>query len=250
MGPLVDFEMKGNGMEITETARCGSILRLRLPSIAKALRSALTRLRGPLAALAVCALIASVSHAQGGSGLTGALQTLQSKKGGLPPGWTARIGKTKQGTMGEADPTTKTITLDPDAIKAVSPSLGSHGSNLSSVLYVVLLHEWYHAKEVAGGTGTGGSGQGGGAGGGAPGSSPPPYNDLTSPCGELRLIPGVAIEQCQLICELRLAGIGVSLDCALYNDLRRKHNRKASSLWATHCPGTYPGDIPPCECCL
>jgi hypothetical protein len=163
----------------------------------------------------------------------------------LPPGWTVKLGKDTGGAMGRTDPDRKTITINPEAIATGLPSVNEAQANLPGVLYIVLLHEWYHANECEGGSAAAG-------GGGSP-----PYNTDPRDCGDINLVLGVAAQHCELICAVLYAGNGkIDALCALYKDIRRSHNEGiytpggSAAAWVKlGCAGPYPGDIPPCGCC-
>lgn len=161
----------------------------------------------------------------------------------LPPGWTVKQGHAG-GAMGNTDPKTKTITIDPEAITTQFPSVDPEEANKPGVIYIVLLHEWYHAQECEGGSA--------GAGGGGS----PPYNTDPRGCGDVQLIPGVAAQHCQLIAAVASVGGNTGPLCDFYKALRDNYNKGkdgkggAKKFMQANCPGaTYPGDIPACEAC-
>lgn len=190
-------------------------------------------------ALAALVTLSSEVSAQAGS-FQQALNTLQQNHP-LPPGWTARLGKSDTGYAGETNPRTKTIVIDPGAIAAHYPGIGSTQANLPGVLYIFLLHEWYHANECGGGSANAG-------GGGSP-----PYN---SPCGEIQLQPGIAAQQCALIQAIFDGGNGhIAALCTLYNDVRNNYNVGHDGQGAlgayvrANCTGPEPHPIPACALC-
>jgi hypothetical protein len=177
----------------------------------------------------------------------------------FPPGWVVLEAKVSTGGGASTKPTPGgggTVKVDPKRIKKMFPSLTENQANLPGVIYVFLLHEYYHAIEAESGSGSNGSGSGGGAGGGAPNGGSPPYNTKPGICGDIQLIPGVAMRHCDLATAVVATGGNADALCKLYKEMRKNYNNGrdgkggASKKHAdSNCPGTYPGDIPECEAC-
>lgn len=201
------------------------------------------------AALALVFLVAlglSSAYAQTGP-LDQAVTALQISNP-LPPGWQVKIG-TDTDTKGAGaltDVETKTIYINPPAIVRTYPPVTQDQSTLPGVLYIFLLHEWFHVIEHEEGEGSAEAGGGGSS----------PYNTDPDYCGDIQLTPGIAVMHCQLICDVALHGNGKTAAlCALYKSIRENYNdgkRYPGGASAVHgdlnCPGTYPGDIPACIC--
>jgi hypothetical protein len=157
----------------------------------------------------------------------------------LPPGWHVYLSNQASGNSAETDPDGKTITIYPAAIAANYPHVTEPTANLPGVLYIMLLHEWYHAQECGGGTADAGGG------------GHPPYNTAKRVCGDVQLVPGIAADHCALIQSIIQNGNGnIGPLCALYNDIASNYNSNAYSRYVgAHCTGAFPGPIPPCIGC-
>src|SRR5690606_38409380 len=136
------------------------------------IRLKMTSMLPRLTLLILVTFLGMAQPAQGQSGPLQQARTVLEQSHPLPPGWSVKLGKDEQtkGAGALTDAKTKTIYVNPAAIAKQLPSVTPAQAELPGVLYIFLLHEWYHAAESAG--------QGQSAGGGGS----PPYN---TDCGEI-----------------------------------------------------------------